>query len=294
MILLDYSQIAIGNFLAIYESQKPSAEETLNLLRHVVLSSILSYKRKFSEKFSGDIVICSDGSNYWRKEFFPFYKCRRHSRREKSKTDWSLLFDSISEIREEIKQNFPYRIIHHINAEADDCIAVLTRYCSENVTRKIGLIEESEPILIISRDSDFFQLHSTVNIKQWSPVDKKYISGNKKDLIEKIVRGEDGDDIPNMFSPDNSFKDHIRQKSVKADRLKEFLEKGYSACQNEQEQQGWNRNKTLIEFSCIPDNINQAIIQQYLDTKIVKDKKKIMDYLIRNRCKLLIDHIEEF
>jgi hypothetical protein len=48
----------------------------------------------------------------------------------------------------------------------------------------------------------------------------------------------------------------------------------------------------LIDLRCIPDDIKDKIINTYDETTPVKGK--ILDYLIANKLKSLIDVIEEF
>ena len=60
MILLDYSQIALANIIV----QKIDDEE---LIRHMILNSIRMYNKKYRDEY-GQMVICCDGFNTWRKE----------------------------------------------------------------------------------------------------------------------------------------------------------------------------------------------------------------------------------
>ena len=52
------------------------------------------YKSKFGKKY-GDIIICCDDKNYWRKQTFPHYKANRKKFREESDYDWNLIFESL-------------------------------------------------------------------------------------------------------------------------------------------------------------------------------------------------------
>ena len=44
---------------------------------------------------------------YWRREYFPNYKSNRKKDREKSGPDWNLIFETLNNIRDEIRDNFP-------------------------------------------------------------------------------------------------------------------------------------------------------------------------------------------
>jgi hypothetical protein len=261
------------------------------------LSTLKSYKKKYGKEY-GELVICCDGRKYWRKEFFEFYKGMRKSNRDKSDLDWKLIFDTLSEMREDISQHFPYRVMHIDRAEADDIIAVMTQYLQENLLIQEGLVEEPQKILILSSDKDFKQLQLYPTVKQWSPMQKKYITATKKEIvehkIEHIVKGDTGDGVPNILSKDDVFMKGERQKPVSAKRLQEFFDNGFTACRNDEERRNWHRNTTLVDFDHIPPDVKESIIVSYISSKPKGDKMSIMNYLMEHRCRLLLDEIEEF
>jgi hypothetical protein len=299
MLIIDYSQIAMsvitnGEFKPLLNGDETQMK---NIIRHAILNTILSYKNKYSKEY-GQVVIAADGRNYWRKEVFPFYKGDRKKSREKSDINWKLVFDCMTEIREDIKQYFPYKVMHIDRAEADDVIAVLSEWCQTNELASTGLFEEPQKVMIISSDHDFLQLQKWDNIYQFSPIIKKQLKMSKRDLYEKyithIVKASD-DGIPNILSDDSAIvTEGVRQTPVSAKRLAEFIELGKKACRNETEIRNWDRNEQLISFEKIPQDIKDEIVSEYITSKPKMDRMKIMNYLIQNRCKLLLDKIEEF
>ena len=296
MILVDYSQVALSNILSFQRELKGSESEVLNLIRHVTLSTLKSYKKKYGKEY-GELVICCDGRKYWRREFFPNYKANRKKARDNSDLDWTLIFDTLSKIRDEIRENFPYKVLHLERAEADDIIAVLAKWSQNNGLIQQGLVEEPQKILVVSSDGDFIQLQKYDNITQWSPIQKKYVKATKKELHEKTIThivkaGDDG--IPNILSNDDVFLNGERQKPVSAKRLQEFIEKGFDACKNQEERRNWQRNQTLVDFEFIPEDVSKEIIDTYVSYKTTADKMTIMNYLIANKCRLLLDELEEF
>ncbi len=301
MILIDYSQVALATILTFQRELKGDEAEVKNLIRHVTLSTIKSYKKKYGKEF-GQIVIATDGRKYWRKEVFEHYKASRKKARDASDLDWKLIFDTLSEMRDDIAKYFPYKVIKVDRAEADDIIAVLTEYVQTNELIQEGLMEEAQKVLILSSDKDFKQLQlapfSSGNVKQWSPMQKKYVTASKKEImdftIEHIVKGDAGDGVPNILSKDDVFVVGDRQKPVSAKRLAEFYEKGIDACRNDEERRNWQRNATLVAFDNIPKDVKDEIIQAYLNSKPTNDKMKIMNYLIEHRCRLLLDELEDF
>ena len=117
MILIDYSQIALANIIV----QKLQDED---LIRHMILNSIRMYNKKYRDEY-GEMVIACDGFNTWRKEYYPQYKANRKKNRANSDLDWPNIFDCLNRIREEIRENLPYKVIHMENCEADDIIGAL-------------------------------------------------------------------------------------------------------------------------------------------------------------------------
>lgn len=287
--MLDYSQVCVAAILAFsHDLKKGSENEKKDLIRHVALTSIKSYKKKYGKDF-GQMVIACDGRNYWRKEYFQYYKGLRKKARDESDLDWKLIFDTLSEIREDLKSYFKYKVIHVDRCEADDVIAILTES-----TQEFG---QHEPVMIISSDKDFKQLHEYDNVKQFSPMLKKQIVVNKKELkawlIEHIVKGDSGDGIPNILSHDTTFMDGLRQKSVSSKRLQEFIDNGINACKTDEERRNWQRNAVLVNFKHIPEDIKKTVMEAF-EVPPKGDKNAIMNYLIKNRCRLLLNEIEEF
>lgn len=158
MILLDYSQIALSNIIV----QKLNDE---NMIRHMILNSIRMYNKKYRNEY-GQMVICADGMNTWRKDYFPLYKAHRKKNRSESDQDWPEIFRILNLVREEIRENLPYKVIHLEGCEADDVIGTLAMQ-----TQEFG---QHEPVMIISSDKDFIQLHKYTNVKQFSPIKRKW------------------------------------------------------------------------------------------------------------------------
>ena len=124
MILLDYSQIALSNIIV----QKLNDE---NMIRHMILNSIRMYNKRYRKEY-GQMVICVDSPNNWRKTVYPAYKANRKKKRDSSSDmDWPEVFRIINTIREELQQNFPYKVIQVEGAEADDIIGTLTLQTQE-------------------------------------------------------------------------------------------------------------------------------------------------------------------
>lgn len=287
MILVDLNQVLLSGLMAQIASQKGVKLEE-GLIRHMILNIIRTHLKTFRKEY-GEVVLCSDNRKYWRKEFFPFYKAGRKKTREKSDLDWHMIFDMLSKFKQELRDNFPYKVIDVEGAEADDIIGTL-------VPRHIM----HENILIISSDGDFLQLQmyngrSEFTVKQYNPAQKKFIISENPiaELKEKIIRGDKGDGIPNVLSASDCFVREIRQTPINKGKFDKLMEKDYGLWEDKNARIGYSRNQTLIDLRNIPGEIKQKIINTYEETKPAS-KGKILDYLIANKLKSLIDVIEEF
>jgi len=287
MILVDLNQVLLSGLMAQIASQKGVKLEE-GLIRHMILNIIRTHLKTFRKEY-GEVVLCSDNRKYWRKEFFPFYKAGRKKTREKSDLDWHMIFDMLSKFKQELRDNFPYKVVDVEGAEADDIIGTL-------VPRHIM----HENILIISSDGDFLQLQmyngrSEFTVKQYNPAQKKFIISENPiaELKEKIIRGDKGDGIPNVLSASDCFVRDIRQTPINKGKFDKLMEKDYGLWEDENARIGYSRNQTLIDLRNIPGDIKEKIINTYEETKPAS-KGKILDYLIANKLKSLIDVIEEF
>lgn len=281
MILVDFNQVVISNLCA---QLGPHITQKVDegILRHMVLNSLRSYKQKFQEDY-GDLVIACDNKNYWRKKIFPYYKASRKKAQEKSGIDWPGIFQSLDKIRAELKQNFPYRVIEVETAEADDIIGTLC-------------MEFAEAILIMSADKDFIQLQTWDNVKQYDPIRKKWIKDGDPSLYREIhiIRGDTGDGIPNILSPDNCLVVGDRQRPMTKKRLAEYLKQyPLMADCDDVVQRNYNRNRQLIDLRKIPKDLQAKIREEYI---LQADKKRdgLMNYFMKHRLKNLLECISDF
>jgi hypothetical protein len=227
------------------------------------------------------LVICCDGKHSWRREFFPQYKAMRKSGREASSVNWSEVFEIFNQLKNEIKENFPYRVIHVDTAEADDVIGTL-------VLRKR---EEGEKTLIISSDKDFIQLQREKNVYQYSPTTKKFLNGvdPQEYLKEHILRGDKGDGIPNVLSDDNVIVDRIRQTPITKKNLEVWMEGSLPKEHSERHE----RNTELIDLRYTPWHLQNTILEQK-EQKPVGNRNKLPAYFKEHKLEVLSTHIRDF
>lgn len=294
--LIDFSQVAISAVM-VCEKEIKSSDNKKDLIKHIILNQLLGFKKKFG----GQLIVCCDGRNYWRKKEFPYYKGHRKHQKSESTFDWKLIYEVLDEIKVELVDNFPYKVIEVEEAEADDIIATLVQYFDENELTNTGLVEEPQGIVIVSTDGDYQQLQKYPNVKQWGNVAKKFIvcKNPKQHLIEYICSGQTKDNIPSIVNPDQWAKDRsenipTRGKPLKSSRMLEFYHKGYDACLNEEEQRNWKRNELLLDFDSIPPAIHNKIVSAYINYEVKGSKRKVWDYLQSKRMKMLLGEAGSF
>ena len=288
MILLDLNQVMISNLMMQPGIASGGIDE--NLIRHMVLNSIRMYNVKFKDEY-GDLVICADDKKYWRKDLFPYYKAARKKSREDSPYDWNLIFETLNRVRDEIRENFPYKVIQIDKTEADDVIGTICINYGVELRNS-----QSEKILILSSDKDFMQLQKFANVDQYSPMAKKFLKTSEpiKFLKEHILKGDRGDGIPNILSSDDTFITEARQKPVTEKNLNTWVAQKPEDFCDASMLRNYQRNESLIDLSKVPSEYADRILTAYRSPKEVKGKDKVLNYFIKNRMKQLMEHIQEF
>ena len=281
MIIVDINQIMISNLMVTIHRDNLELGE--DLIRHMVLNSLRGHNKKFRKQY-GEMVIACDSGNVWRRDIFPNYKAGRKANREKSEHDWEYIFDLLSKVKNEIKQFLPYKVIEVESVEADDIIAVLCKRTNEKV-------------LILSGDKDFIQLQKYKNVKQFSPIQKKMVTDKnpRTYAFNHIMRGDGGDGVPNVLSADDTFVTDKSQTPLRQTRIDEWLQNSdrLREVMPEEIYRNYQRNKKLIDLTEIPDDIQETIINTFENQKVPM-KMKVLNYLIKKRCNLLIEVAEEF
>ena len=274
--LVDFSQIFIGSYMTA--SKFTSVD--MDVIRPAVLNVLRLYRTKFVSEF-GELILCCDSRKSWRKELFPNYKASRKKTRSAAPVDWDNLYECLNQLKEELTEWFPYQVLEVEKAEADDIIAVL-----------VGLANERT--LILSSDKDFVQLHQ-FNVRQYSPMQKKFVEGDSKwSLHEKLIKGDVGDGVPNIMSDDNVFIDEgRRQKPITKKKVDAWYDLDPDMYCDAEMLRNYNRNKQLIDLGEVPESIRINITEQF-ETTAVGDRKRLLTYFINHRLKNLTENLTEF
>ena len=292
MILVDMNQVCISNLMVSLTSTDSKLSE--RLVRHMVLNSLRFYRNKFYKTY-GELVLCYDSKHYWRRKEFSYYKGTRKRDREKSSLDWNEIFEVLNHIRDEIREFLPYKVIEVDGAEADDVIASLVK---DQAYRNIRLQNNMQPpqkVLILSGDKDFQQLQRYNFVDQFNPVQKKFVEclDPKKYLLEHIIKGDRGDGIPNYLSDDDTFVAGKRQRPLSKVKIERWLEMAPEQFCDDITTQNYERNQKLIDFDCIPSQVNADILNTF-ETTEPPGRGQMYVYFGKHELKEMLDHITAF
>jgi 5'-3' exonuclease len=278
MILIDNNQVILSSIFAQTRGKKDLDEDQV---RHITLNIYRSIRNKFYSEY-GELIICQDSSNCWRKDIFPQYKAGRKKTQQKDAEDWNKIFDVLGKIRREIRETFPYKNISIQRCEADDIIAVLAKKYSP-----------TEKVVIVSSDKDFKQLQRYDNIKQYCLRKKQFLveEDPQRFLFDHIMYGDSSDGIPNVLSADNVFVDSIRQRPIS----KKKLEKLYRQEEDlgVEFERNWDRNSQLVDLDRIPEKYVTEILEAFEESPIGA-RSNIFNYFVSNKLRMLMENIQDF
>ena len=279
MIVIDMNQISVASLMMHLHMNKGELEE--DMVRHMILNSVRMYRTMFNEDY-GEIVLAYDSRAYWRREIFPQYKSNRRKNREEDDKDWDSIFDVLNNIKEEIKEFLPYKVVEVYGAEADDVIATLCKHY------------QNEKVMIVSGDKDFIQLQKYDNVKQYSPITKKLVDGvdPKVYIKEHVLKGDKSDGVPNVLSPDHTFTDELRQRPLTSKKLESILAQDIDELDDEIKR-NYQRNDKLINLDNIPKTLESEILNSFNEASY-GDRSGLLNYFIEKRLTSLTENIGEF
>ena len=279
MILIDMNQISVASLMMHLHMNRGEVEE--DMVRHMILNSVRMYRTMFNEDY-GEMVLAYDSKSYWRRDFFPQYKSNRRKNREEDNKDWDSIFEVLNQIKNEIKEFLPYKVVETYGAEADDVIATLCKHY------------QSEKIMIVSGDKDFIQLQKYDNVSQYSPVTKKLVNGVDPNVYikEHVLKGDKSDGVPNVLSPDHTFTDELRQRPLTSKKMHDILATEIDDL-NDELKRNYQRNFKLINLDNIPEKLELDILDDFKGASC-GNRSKLLNYFIEKRLTSLTENIGEF
>jgi len=258
-LLLDFSGIAHSTFHRIkadYDVHEIS--EMLQMWKYYILNSI----RSINSTFKPDEFIVAFDNSSWRFNEFQYYKARRKIAKEESGINYNEFKMEMNNFLSMLKKDFPFIVVGLKKAEADDVVAILIH----------ELKEKRKEIVIVSEDKDFKQFIDK-NIKLYSNKKKEFIKCDdpKEFLVRLILKGDSGDDIPNVRSDDDTFIiKEKRQKPCGDKGIDKIFEQGLKEWLTENKlEKNFKRNVKLIELSkrTIPNEIWNGVQRVYDENK---------------------------
>jgi len=177
----------------------------------------------------------------WRMNYHTDYK----GTREQARFD-SRIFPIFYKYLKEQNQ----RLVQYPSLEADDVVALI----HQNVRQQ----EPTQSMLIITNDNDYLQLcSSTTKIMnmQGKDLSLRGSGSPEKDVLIKILMGDKSDNIPPTFAK-CGVKTAQQIASMSEEERTNFLQQ-----KNALEQ--FNKNKTLICFDSIPNDLRERFLQKY-------------------------------
>lgn len=271
MILVDMSNLAISAIQsAAAGSQLDKLELNETIIRHIILKKLIEVHNKIGRHHS--LVLCFDSRNYWRKDYFPYYKGSRN--RSDSKFSWDDFYRLYNDFKAEIPLYFNYKCIEVERVEGDDII-----FCISDHVR-------GENVVIASSDTDDLQiLEMHPDARQFSIKHNKMITCKDYNytLLDHIIEGDSADSIPSIIAdadthvnPDKRSPPLTKQRRAK---LKFIIPDEYKA--------RYEQNKKIIDMSQIPDEYRAKIIEQYLEAP-PKKKGNAFEYCLKYKLGQLL------
>ena len=281
MILVDYSKLSIAG---VMQQVGFGQKVDVPLAKHFILNSLREKNAKYKGEY-GELIVCLDDHNYWRKSIFPYYKAKRHANREESNVDWPGIFEAANSVRDALKEHFSFRCVQVPTVEADDVIATLVH----DVAAKT-----QEKTLIFASDKDFHQLLVYDNVSILSSSKNKIMTSAPKDeLIEKIIRGDSGDGIPNIRSDDDTLVNpDKRQKNINQ-KVIDDVKARVKANDLGPYERNWKRNESLISLEQIPERYKSQIVEAY-EAQADKKSSGLFEYFTANRLSKMMESMSDF
>jgi hypothetical protein len=252
----------------IYGESKTADDMNLEMVRHMCLYKLNQIEGTFKGQ---QLVVCFDHGRSWRYALHPGYKSTRKKLQDERKVKAVQYF---SQLKEEFQKSLPYSLVCVDTAEADDCMAVLSRLEGTHT--------------VVSGDKDMAQLISD-RVKVFNPFGNSgtgsYVvhSDLKRYVYEHVMKGDDSDAIPNVKSDLDIIGSGRRQTPIRQTWMDEFysdyVKGNYGSLSDRVE-----LNKRLVLFEYIPSSLEFEILAAFGEdkNKVYKRRLNFTNYCIQH------------
>jgi hypothetical protein len=130
-----------------------------------------------------------------------------------------------------------------------------------------------------------------VKIKKFNPILKKEIKHEdpKTDILEHIIKGDKSDGIPNFLSDADTFVVGKRQKPISKKNLEKWVNQDPSVfCLDQQARENYERNRNLIDLTCIPEQLATEIVSYYKSLNS-NERKVPLEYFQQHQLTKLME-----
>jgi len=263
---LVYRCLHIANF---------NAPEDLDFFywRFLMINSFFAAIKQFSPD---RVIFAIDHKHSWRKNIYKDYKGQRKEARNKSVIDFDKFYPVMDDFLTSFQKNFSNVFcIKADGCEADDIIAILCRERMEDMNK-----------IIITTDNDMIQLLTLHRVKIYNPIKKKFTESlnPQMDLEIKILTGDTSDNIPKV-------KDRVGKGTAE-----KWIRQGVEIyLQEEDVRKNYERNKQLIDFDFIPQQIRQVIREQF-DAYVINPYNEftIFQWLLKNKINKYVEDLKMY
>jgi 5'-3' exonuclease len=253
----------------------PEDNEDFYLTRHNILEGLFYHINNIKPKH---VIIAIDAKNSWRYEVYPEYKANRKDKA--SKINIEQLYPIMDIFLADMKAFFTnIAFLKLPRTEADDIIGVMCKKAFSSQT----------PIVILSSDSDMHQLLNLTNVKQYDPRTKEYVKCiNAKATLEcKIISGDSSDNIKGI----RPRVGPVTAAKIVTQGLLTYL-KDIPDAERKIIREKYILNKTLIDFNCIPKDIEKNILNTYAEYDYSPIKREVvMPFFVKHK---MVKHMEEW
>lgn len=254
-VVFDYSNLC-QRCLHLQQVGADTDKPAWELMKYMVFEKMITFVSEHALNNSDIILAMDSPGDYWRRDVYPPYKADRSARREASGIDYKTAFLHFNELAALIEEYLPWRVIQVPKCEADDVIYTITKLYPDGV-------------IINSADSDYIQLCSEnvrlfrAHEESWFSFPYKGITDAETFLEVSVITGQAGkDNVYNIRTPSNWVPEMGRKPGCGVKAAEKLLD---GDLQSNLEAKGllenYQRNKQLIDMSCLPEVYFKAITE---------------------------------
>lgn len=274
-------------------------DNAIGMALHMILNSM---KKEYTSWGGSHLVFYLEGKS-WRKSVYPDYKANRKvafaQLSPKEQEDHALLQEAFNDFTSYLSEKTNITVLRNPNAEADDMISVFI---------------ESHPHdqhVLISSDSDFFQLLRHPNVKIYDPVKDILITregvfddnGNRLAfLVDTNAKIKIGKKDPGFIVDENWFEYALFLKCIRGDKTDNIFsaypgvrEKGTKnsigirEAYQDRNGKGYSWNNFMLQKFNHHDGTEHIVGNDYRRNKLLIDLSEIPDDIKQECLKIIAD-----